>query len=395
MITTPVTADLVHGAIDLESTGRGLRPHRLPQAVRERDADQQLTLVEAQPSGVRVVVATAARQLVLEVHAARTAYRGMDRPRGAVDVVLDGSVHLTRTLTAGDVLELDPRTGSSVFTAGTVDRIDVGGLPPGEKVVEFWLPHNEQVDLVALSSDASVRAVPSTRPVWLHHGSSISQGSNAASPTATWPAVAARRAGVQLVNLGFGGSAVADPFTARVVRDAPADVISIKLGINVVNLDAMRLRTFVPAVHGFLDTVREGHPTTPLLLISPIHCALHEDTPGPGAFDPTAQGTGSVRFIATGRQGDTAHGRLTLEVIRRALLEVVERRRQDPHLHHLDGQTLYGQDDAEQFPLPDGLHPDTATHALMGERFATTAFAAGGPFETARSHAGRPSGPVA
>jgi hypothetical protein len=33
-----------------------------------------------------------------------------------------------------------------------------------------------------------------------------------------------------------------DQFTARVIRDSPADVISVKLGINVVNLDAMRLR---------------------------------------------------------------------------------------------------------------------------------------------------------
>lgn len=43
----------------------------------------------------------------------------------------------------------------------------------------------------------------------------------------------------------------------------------------------MRLRAFGPAVHGFLDTLREGHPTTPLLVISPIYCPLHENTPGP------------------------------------------------------------------------------------------------------------------
>src|SRR6266704_1813796 len=107
-------------------------------------------------------------------------------------------------------------------------------------------------------------------PVWLRHGSSISQGSNATTPARTWPAVAARLAGAELRNLGIGGSALADPFTARVMRDAPADLVSVKLGINVVNLDSMRLRSFVPAVHGFLDTIRDGHPTTPLVIISPI-----------------------------------------------------------------------------------------------------------------------------
>ncbi len=97
----------------------------------------------------------------------------------------------------------------------------------------------------------------------MHHGSSISQGSNAAHPTGTWPVVAARLAGVELMNLGYGGSALLDPFTARIIRDTPADLISIKIGINLVNADLMRLRAFVPAMHGFLDTIRDGHPATP------------------------------------------------------------------------------------------------------------------------------------
>jgi len=33
-------------------------------------------------------------------------------------------------------------------------------------------------------------------------------------------------------------------------------------------------------------------------------------------------------------------------------------------------------------PLPDGLHPDAQTHAMIGERFAARVFAAGGPFAT-------------
>ena len=45
------------------------------------------------------------------------------------------------------------------------------------------------------------------------------------------------------------------------MRDTPADLISVKLGINLVNTDLMRLRAFGPAVHGFLDTIRDGHPT--------------------------------------------------------------------------------------------------------------------------------------
>jgi hypothetical protein len=167
-----------------------------------------------------------------------------------------------------------------------------------------------------------------------------------------------------------------------VIRDSPADLISVKLGINVVNLDAMRLRSFVPAVHGFLDTIRDGHPKTPLLLMSPLYCGIHEETPGPGSIDLSTIGTDTVKFTATGAHGDTAQGRLTLRVIRDALAEIALARGDDPHLHHLDGLELYGAADAETHPLPDALHPDTETHRLIGTRFADFAFGPGGVLGT-------------
>lgn len=243
----------------------------------------------------------------------------------------------------------------------------------------MWLPHNEPLELVTLRGDAPARPAQTRRPMWVHHGSSISHGSNADGPSAIWPAVAARLGDVDLHNLGLGGSAQVDPFLARVLRDTPADLISLKLGINVVNADAMRLRAFVPAVHGFLDTVRDGHLDTPLVLISPIFCAIQERTPGPVAFDPAGLGAGQVRFLATGDPAEVAQGRLTLEVIRAELAALVQRRA-DPALHYLDGTTLYGPADAEELPLPDGLHLDTAAHERIGQRFAAYAFALDGPF---------------
>src|SRR6185312_11590391 len=256
----------------------------------------------------------------------------------------------------------------------------VDGLPPTWKAIEFWLPHNESLELVSLVSEAPLEPLEQQRPRWIHHGSSISQGSNAASPSQIWPAVAARRGGVDLVNLGVGGSSFIAPFIARVIRVAPADYISLAFGIKIVNLDALRVRTLVPAIHGFLDTLRDGHATTPLVLISPIFCGIHEDTPGPGAFDPATFATGQVKFIATGTAGDEALGRLTLQVIRREMRSLLERRADDVNLHFLDGLELYGEPDAADLPLPDNLHPDTATHRLIGDRFADYAFASSGPF---------------
>jgi lysophospholipase L1-like esterase len=277
---------------------------------------------------------------------------------------------------------MDMATGSAETRPGPVGTVQFGGLPDRVKDVAIWLPYNEITQLVTLRTDAPVEPVPDEgRTVWLHHGSSISHGSNAASPTTTWPALAASLGGVELINLGLGGSALLDAFTARALRDTPADLISIKIGINLVGADVMRLRAFTPAVHGFLDTIREGHPATPLLVVSPILCPIHEDTPGPSAPDFTQLGEGRLQFRAAGDPAERTAGKLTLNVIRDELARIVKQRTaEDPHLHYLDGRDLYGEADFAELPLPDQLHPDAATHRRIGERFADLAFGSGRPF---------------
>jgi hypothetical protein len=380
MITTPITPAFLRGVAELEPIDRGIRLHRLPSWVRGQFPDGQLLAMESQPAGARLVLRTAASAVDLVSHPTRVAYRGADRPRGCFDVFVNGVLTSRDVLDHGDTVTVDLETGSTTYEPGPSHTTSLRGLPEGVNHLEIWLPHNEAVDLVELRADAAVVADRTPRLRWVHHGSSISQGSNAAAPSQTWPAVAARIAGVDLFNLGFGGSAVADPFMARVIRDCDADLISVKLGINIVNLDAMRLRAFVPAIHGFLDTIRDGHPDTPLLLISPLFCGIHEDTPGPGAVDPATLGTGRVRFTATGNPDEVAQGRLTLRVIRRELASILDRRAADPHLHHLDGTVLYGPADATELPLPDGLHPDPVAHQRIGERFASITFTGSGPF---------------
>ncbi|MGW7457335.1 GDSL-type esterase/lipase family protein [Streptomyces sp. NPDC054797] len=381
-ITTPLTPDLIRGALDLEHPAHGLLPHRLPARARAQNTDGQLAMAQSQPSGVRVVLRT--RATVIELDALRTkrAYAGAPpRPDGVYDLVVDGQPAGQAGVSGGNVLTVDMATGSAQTRPGPVGTARFAGLPDRVKDVEIWLPYNETTELVALRTDAPVEPAPDRgRARWLHHGSSISHGSDAASPSTTWPAVAGFLGGVELTNLGLGGSALLDPFTARAMRDTPADLISIKIGINLVNTDAMRLRAFGPAVHGFLDTVREGHPTTPLLVVSPILCPIHEDTPGPSAPDFEELKAGRIRFRATGDPAERATGKLTLGVIRDELARLVRQRAaDDPHLHYLDGRALYGEADSAELPLPDRLHPDAATHRRMGERFAAVAFASGGP----------------
>ncbi|MFF7639986.1 GDSL-type esterase/lipase family protein [Streptomyces canus] len=382
-ITTPVTADLLRGALDVEHTERGVLPHRLPARARAQNTDDQLAMAESQPSGVRLAFRTRATAVELDALPTKRAYVGAPpRPDGVYDLVVDGRPAGQGSVLDGNVITVDMTAGTTEVRPGSPGTVRFDGLSGEVKDVEIWLPHNETTELIALRTDAPVEPAPrGDRRVWLHHGSSISHGSDAASPTGIWPAVAATLGGVELINLGLAGSALLDPFTARTLRDSPADLISVKIGINIVNHDLMRLRAFGPAVHGFLDTIREGRPDTPLLVVSPVLCPMHEDTPGPCFPDVGELGEGRLRFRTLGDPAERASGKLTLQVIREELARIVKQRAaEDPHLHYLDGRELYGEDDSAELPLPDDLHPDAATHRRMGERFARIAFGTDGVF---------------
>ncbi|MBK1789387.1 SGNH/GDSL hydrolase family protein [Prauserella cavernicola] len=378
-LSTPITPDLVRGAPELEATPVGVRAHRLPAWAVAQAADPRLAMAESQPSGVRLRFATDATALELRAHATRFRYRGAPpRPFGVFDLVVDGRLTGQASVDTATVVNIDMATGAREITHADAGGVLFDPLPAGTKRVEIWLPHNETIELLELRSDAPVVPLEEDRPVWLHHGSSISQGSNALHPTGIWPVVAATHGGVDLLNLGFGGSALLDPFVARTIRDTPAQVISLKLGINVVNADLMRKRAFGSAVHGFLDTIRDGHPQTPLLVVSPILCPIHEHTPGPGAFDLDALARGELRFRATGDPEGVDQGQLTLTVVREELARIVaERSAEDRFLSYLDGRELYGAADAEELPLPDDLHPGAEAHLRIGRRFADIAFGAG------------------
>jgi hypothetical protein len=373
-ISTPLTRDFIHGAVDLEQTPAGLLPHRLPAWARAQCPDAQLMMAESQPSGVRLAFQTMATALELVVLPTKRAYDALPpRPDGVYDLFIDGQLAHQGSVEGGRVLHIDMATGSASLAEGEAQTLRFSGLPGEGKIVELWLPHDEVTELVALRSDAALFPVadPGKRR-WVHHGSSISQGSNTTHPSGTWPAVAAARAGLDLLNLGYSGNALLDPFAARTIRDLPADLISLKIGINLVNKDLMRLRAFGPAVHGFLDTIREGHPSTPLLVVSPIFCPIHEALPGPSVYDMEALAEGRLSFKAGGSADEVGQGKLTLGLIREQLREIVRQRTAggDANIRYVDGLELYGANDNLRLPLPDQLHPDAASHRLIGERFA-------------------------
>ena len=379
MQSIPLNGDVVElvGALDRDETPTGVVPRRLPAWTRAQLPDVVMDFIVQSPSGVRLRFTTDATAIELDVMLTLLHRIPGGLPPAVFDLVADGRLVAQVPSTTGTVLHVDMRRPQDVtIETGEPTTVRFDDLDPGAKTVELWLPQGGSVELrdLRVNDGATVTSPgPSGRARWVHYGSSISHCLEAASPTATWPAVAARLGGVELLSLGFGGQCMLDQFVARTIRDEPADLISMKVGINVVNADTMRERTFSPAVHGFIDTIREGHPDTPLLVVSPIYCPSAEVHPGP----TVAGEDGKYRTIPG--LDDLRATCLTLQKARLALASIVAARRDlgDRNLHYLDGLELFGPDDAHD--LPDDLHPNAAGYVRMGERFAALALGPDAP----------------
>lgn len=120
MITTPVTTDMLRGFLELETTARGLLPHRLPARARRQFPDDQLVVAEAQPSGVRVVFRTRATSVELDTLPTKRVYRGFPAmPDGVYDLLVDGRLTAQTTVIGGNVRTVtDMITQASELTEG-------------------------------------------------------------------------------------------------------------------------------------------------------------------------------------------------------------------------------------------------------------------------------------
>jgi hypothetical protein len=321
-IHSDLLATLVEGAADLVKTPQGLVPWRLPSKHAPFYHPQLLESVLA-TSGVRLRFTTTSRAFRLEFD-----QRGMKgvEPVAVWDVYIDGTLHSRHTVPASPNAALA-----------------VNDLSPGNKEVVVYFPTNAHIALTGFASEAPVWEVPQTGPRWITHGSSLTHCRSAAGPGETWPAIVTRHTGWSFRNLGFAGQCKFDPVVARAISKLPADRISLCLGINTAD-GLYSLRTWVPAIEGFLMTVRDGHPDTPLLVITPILSPPRETW-------------------------DEEPCRIGLQTMRRLLAESVQKFQDagDRHIHLFDGLQLIGPGD--ESTMPDELHPDADGIRLMADRF--------------------------
>ena len=305
------------GAVSLQRTEDWVMPWRTPHPAHVLFPEPLLER-SAMPAGVRISF----RSNTTQVSGSIVPQNGA----GMLDLCCDGE-----QIDSIDLAQKD----SFVFT----------GLSDGEKLIELWLPQFGQFQLHSLEIDdgATLEPFTDTRPRWITYGSSITQCRAAASPTQTWPAVVARTHGLNLTCLGYGGQCHLDAMVARMIRDLPADYISMCLGINIQGASSLGPRAFRPAIIGAVQIVREKHPDIPIVLMSPICCPPREENPNTVGFHLKRMRE-EVQAAAEALQ---THG--------------------DTQVHYVDGLSVFGADFVHL--LPDNLHPDAEGYRVMGKNF--------------------------
>jgi hypothetical protein len=269
----------------------------------------------ATPAGVRAAWRTAASSVSLEIRASLGIYTVI----APMDLLVDGELHK----------RCEVREGEQRLT------VDLPGRPVE---VEIWLPHSGVIGVRGLSFDGEAEPLAATGPRWITYGSSITQCTGSFGPSETWPALVARMHGWDLVALGFAGECHLDPVAARTIRDLPARLISMCLGINIYGGETYGGRTLPGQVEAFVSTVRAGHPQTPLVVITPL--------------------------VAPNREGKPNAVGLTLDDVR-ACVELGART--DPEVRIIDGRTILTTDEALALYVDD-VHPGPDGYRLIGER---------------------------
>jgi len=271
----------------------------------------------ATPAGVRGAWRTSASSVGLEIRASLGIYSVI----APVDVLVDGELHQRCALREGE------------------QRLTVE-LPGRAVEVELWLPQAGVIATRELAFDGEAEPLAPTGPRWVTYGSSITQCGGAYGPSETWPALVARQHGWNCVSLGFAGECHLDPVAARTIRDLPARLISLCLGINIHGGETFSGRTLPGQIEAFISTVREGHPKTPIVVITPL--------------------------VAPNREGKPNAVGLTLDDVR-SCVELGART--DPDIQLIDGRTVLSADEARAL-YADDVHPGPDGYRLIGERLA-------------------------
>jgi hypothetical protein len=256
------------GAFDFDERPAGISPRRLPAWTRAQ-LPKALDDMLRMPSGVRMAFTTDSRLIRLLVQTTRLVTPPQP-PRPVVfDLVVDGTTVQSRAFEGGNTILLD-RADPTRFELRRGDAYEVvfSDLAAGRRRCELWLPHNAYSIPAwrSMRARAGGAAVPGQRR-WIHYGSSISHCMGCA--THRHLAGGGRSTGSGPAEPGLWRPVPPRSLRGARFRDAQADLISIKAGINVINADSMRERVLRRRCTASGHDSR-GAADTPIVLVSPI-----------------------------------------------------------------------------------------------------------------------------
>ena len=149
-------------------------------------------------------------------------------------------------------------------------RLNIGKGADAKTRRIVYLPEAMKPEVLSLTAVDGDIAPAARQPRWIAYGDSITEGWIASGPAGGWPAIAGRLFELDVVNMGYAGASRGEIVSAEHIAAIKADVISLAHGTNCwvrIPHSAEQMRANLRA---FLDIVRQGHPDTPIVVVSPV-----------------------------------------------------------------------------------------------------------------------------
>jgi lysophospholipase L1-like esterase len=153
------------------------------------------------------------------------------------------------------------------------------GTVAADKPAIIYLPEGMQPLIQSLTAVKGEIAPAPALPRWLAYGDWTTQGWIASGPSQGWAAIAARKAGVNLINMGYAGAGRGEIVSAEHIAALGAEIVTIAYGESCWTRIPQSLGMVGEGFKSFLDVVRQGHPNTPIVVISPVLRPDAEDVP--------------------------------------------------------------------------------------------------------------------
>ncbi len=251
--------------------------------------------------------------------------------------------HITRIGQSGFDIYVDG------YFQGSVSPDDKGVIsadwaiapPKGRKKLrncEISMPLYKPVTIesIGIDDDASITdpapfALP--KPV-VYYGTSITQGGCASTPGTTYQSFISRWTNTDFVNLGFSGNGLGEPELATAISEIDACCYVIDFWANV------GAEAYGERLPGFVGPIRENHPRTPIIVVSPF-------------------------FYARDAIDDSHHARQRKD----SAAFVKEQQEQgDRNIHWVDGHAMISRE--QTFGLVDGVHGNSLGFYFMAKGLA-------------------------